>query len=36
MRVVPEFALFRRGLIDGGDWRLLLGGLRGVDREAKR
>lgn len=26
MRVVPEFALFRRGLIDGGDWRLLCGG----------
>jgi hypothetical protein len=27
MRVVPDFALFRRGLIDGGDWRLLCGGV---------
>lgn len=33
MRVVPEFALFRRGLIDGGDWRLLPVGHRGASRD---
>lgn len=28
MQGVPRSALFRRGLVDGGDWRLIPGGGR--------